>query len=155
MEGKKGLIIGLIVAVVLIGAIVIVAISNNNKPSIETQNNASLENTTNSKTDTTSAENESNSNTQTTKASDNAITAILGSWKYQGADFTYTFNEDGTGNYNAVGTDMKFKYTIEGNQISILYEGSTAPFETKYSIDGDTLNVIDSLGNDTLYKKVK
>ena len=80
---------------------------------------------------------------------------IIGSWKYEGADYTYTFNEDGTGDYNAYGTEMKFTYTTKDNNISILYDGNTSPFETEYSIDGDTLNVKDSFGKDTLYKKVK
>lgn len=80
---------------------------------------------------------------------------IVGSWKYDGADYTYTFNEDGTGDYSAAGTKMEFTYTTEDNKISILYTGNTAPFETEYSIDGDTLNIIDSFGRDTLYKKVK
>lgn len=80
---------------------------------------------------------------------------IVGSWKYDGADYTYTFNEDGTGDYNAAGTKMEFTYKTEDNKISILYTGNTAPFETEYSINGDTLNIIDSFGSDTLYKRVK
>ena len=80
---------------------------------------------------------------------------LVGSWKYDGADYTYTFNEDGTGNYDAAGTKMEFTYTTEENKISILYTGNTSPFETQYSIEGDTLNIIDSFGSDTLYKRVK
>ncbi len=76
---------------------------------------------------------------------------LVGSWKYNGMDYTYTFNEDGTGSYS----NMEFTYSTEGNQISILYTGNTEPFVTEYSIEGDTLNVKDSLGHDTLYKKVK
>lgn len=78
---------------------------------------------------------------------------IVASWKYDGSlDYTYTFKDDGTGSYNT----MEFTYEIkDGNKISILYKGSTVPFETEYSINGDTLNVKDSLGRDTLYKKVK
>lgn len=89
------------------------------------------------------------------KEQDEKKTTIVGSWKYEGADYTYTFNEDGTGNYNAYGTEMKFTYTTNDNKISILYDGNTSPFETEYSIDGDTLNVLDSFGKDTLYKRVK
>ena len=85
----------------------------------------------------------------------NKSNGIVGQWKYDGADYTYTFNEDGTGNYNAYGTKMEFTYELKDDQISILYTGNTDPFETKYSIDGDTLNIVDSLGKDTLYKKVK
>ncbi|MBR2785984.1 MAG: hypothetical protein IKD76_00515 [Clostridia bacterium] len=89
-----------------------------------------------------------------TKSNTEKVT-LVGSWKYESGSYTYTFNEDGTGTYDAAGTKMEFTYTTEGNKISILYTGNTSPFETEYSINGDTLNVIDSLGNDTLYKRVK
>lgn len=82
---------------------------------------------------------------------------LVGNWKtnFAGYDYTYTFNDNGTGKYDAAGTVMEFTYTTEGNTISILYTGNTAPFKTEYSIDGETLNVKDSFGNDTLYKRVK
>ena len=83
---------------------------------------------------------------------------IVGKWttKLEGYDFTYTFNEDGTGNYNAAGTDMNFKYTLESpNKISILYDGDTETFDTTYEIKEDTLNVLDSFGDATLYTRVK
>lgn len=81
---------------------------------------------------------------------------IVGSWKYQGGNYTYVFNEDGTGKYEFGGAAMEFTYEIkDGNKISILYTGNTAAFESEYKIDGDTLNIIDSFGNDTIYKKVK
>ena len=79
------------------------------------------------------------------------VDPIVGSWAYGSGSFTYVFNEDGTGTY----AGRSFTYKIEGDHISILYDGDSVPFETEYHIDGDTLNVIDSLGNDTLYKKVK
>ena len=83
--------------------------------------------------------------------------SVVGQWKLSmyGYDYIYTFNEDGTGNYNAAGTDMPFTYKTEGDQISILYDGNTVPFDTTYSVNGTTLNVVDSLGEDTLYEKVK
>ncbi len=80
---------------------------------------------------------------------------IVGSWKYEGGGYTYTFNEDGTGKYELAGAAMEFTYETKDGKLSILYKGNTAPFETEYKIEGDTLNVIDSLGNDTIYKKVK
>ena len=91
--------------------------------------------------------------TTSASAGDNAL---VGSWenKSYGSSYTYTFNADGTGKYDAAGTIMEFTYTTSGNKISILYTGNTDPFETEYNIDGNTLNVIDSLGNDTLYEKV-
>ena len=79
--------------------------------------------------------------------------SIVGSWKYDSGDYVYTFNEDGTGSYNVYGNDMLFTYTTEESKLSILYNGNTAPFETEYSINGKTLNIKDSFGNDTLYTR--
>ena len=76
---------------------------------------------------------------------------IIGKWA-QGS-YVYTFNEDKTCEYNAAGTIMKCTYEIDGENISILYDGSTTAFETTFSIDGNKLNVKDSFGNDTIYEK--
>ena len=78
---------------------------------------------------------------------------IVGTWKYDGGEYTYHFNEDGTGDYSYYSAKMEFTYKTEGNKLSITYKGSTVAFETEYSIDGDTLNVKDSFGKDTLYKR--
>ena len=48
---------------------------------------------------------------------------------------------------------MEFTYTTEGDKISILYKGNTAPFETTFTIEGNKLNMKDSFGKDTIYKK--
>ena len=79
--------------------------------------------------------------------------SIVGSWKAEQGEYIYTFNEDGTGNYSVYSTTMEFTYKTENDKISITYNGSTAPFETEYSINGDTLNIKDSFGKDTFYKK--
>jgi len=85
-----------------------------------------------------------------------SVNPIVGSWQYEGGGYTYTFNEDGTGKYELGGTSMEFSYeTKDDNKISILYKGNTTPFETEYKVEGNTLNVIDSYGNDTIYKKIK
>lgn len=77
---------------------------------------------------------------------------LIGSWA--NGSYVYTFNEDGTCSYGygSAGA-MECIYHIEGDKISILYNGNTAPFETTYKIDGNQLNVIDSFGNDTFYTK--
>ena len=77
---------------------------------------------------------------------------LIGSWA--NGSYVYTFNEDGTCSYgySSLGA-MDCTYTTEGDKISILYNGNTAPFETTYKIDGNQLNVIDSFGNDTIYTK--
>ena len=39
---------------------------------------------------------------------------------------------------------MKCTYTIDGDKISILYDGNTVSFDTTFEIKDDTLNVRDS-----------
>ena len=76
--------------------------------------------------------------------------------KIKWVEYTYTFNEDGTGKYELRTTSMEFTYEIkDGNKLAITYTGSTAAFESTFEINGDTLNIKDSLGRDTIYKKVK
>ena len=82
-----------------------------------------------------------------------ADTGLVGSWEYESGGFTYTFNEDGSGVYDVAGTKMKFTYTAENSVLSITYEGSTAPMQLEYVLSGDTLNVKDSAGNDTIYHR--
>lgn len=88
----------------------------------------------------------------------NSVTSIVGYWKNDdflpGTEFIYSFNEDGTGNYNVSGSDMPFKYVLNGKKISIFYDGNDVPFETDFEIKDNILNVKDSIGNDTLYKRV-
>ncbi len=74
---------------------------------------------------------------------------IVGSWTYPNTSYTYIFKEDGTGSY----AGSPITYTTSGDKIAIYYDGSTIPFESTYSIEGNKLNVIDSLGNDTIYIK--
>ena len=76
---------------------------------------------------------------------------IVGKWAL--GSFVYTFNEDGTCTYDVSGKLMKCTYKTDGDKISIIYEGNTAPFETTYSIDGNKLNVKDSFDNDTIYTR--
>lgn len=83
-------------------------------------------------------------------ATDNGL---VGSWEYESGGFTYTFNSDGSGVYDVAGTQMKFTYTAENSVLSITYEGSTAPMQLEYVLSGDTLNVKDSGGNDTIYHR--
>ena len=84
-----------------------------------------------------------------TETTDNSI---VGVWEYESGGFTYTFKEDGTGTYDVAGNVMKFTYTADGTKLKITYEGSPA-MELEYELSGDTLNVKDSTGNDTIYKR--
>ena len=107
-----------------------------------------------SKADSSSSQAESSveSKEEEQKEEEPAAEGLVGTWEYEGGGYAYTFNADGTGQYDVgSGTPMKFTYTEDGSKLSILYDGSTAPFETTYSIDGDKLNVKDSLDKDTIY----
>ncbi len=78
--------------------------------------------------------------------------SIVGSWvSEESSTFVYTFNEDKTGSYSVGGFNMNFTYTIDGNKLSILYEGNTEPFETEFTLENNKLNVKDSFGEDTIY----
>lgn len=80
---------------------------------------------------------------------------LIGSWvseAYSGA-YSYTFNGDKTGIYDASGTEMNFTYTVDDNKISILYSGNTEPIELTYKIDDDLLQITDSSGKNTNYKR--
>lgn len=141
---KKGKIIAIIGAAVVLIAGVVVAIV------IATSGNNG------------GGENNGGNDTSTNGGSEVTSDSIVGEWKYVdsalgdvGTDFIYTFNADGSGNYNAGGTDMPFTYTTEGNQIAITYTSSGGTFESEYEIKDNVLNIKDSGGNDTLYKRVK
>lgn len=81
------------------------------------------------------------------------VATLVGSWEYESGGFTYTFNEDGTGNYDAGGTEMEFTYTDNGDSVEILYTGNTTASTFEYTISGDTLTIKDSFGEEVVYKK--
>ncbi|MBQ6492951.1 MAG: hypothetical protein IJI92_03695 [Erysipelotrichaceae bacterium] len=91
----------------------------------------------------------SSKNNAITRGSGDPSKAIIGTWDskdYPGLGFTYVFKEDGTGTY--VGEKIYWK--IDGDQISIRTE-DTEPFITDYEIKGNELNIVDGIGNDTIY----
>ena len=88
-----------------------------------------------------------------TACSDDAA-GIVGKWAYESSDdMYYTFNEDGTGAYSFMGSEMKFTYTDDGAEVTIQYENSTAPNVFKYTIEDKTLKIEDSFGSITNYIK--
>ena len=93
------------------------------------------------------------SNSSSSSSSSSSSKDIVGSWEYQSGGYTYTFNSDGTGNYDVSGTKKEFKYTDDGKELSITFTGDTAPMKLPYTVSGDTLTVKDSLDKDVVYKK--
>ena len=114
-----------------------------------TTSNVSSETTTTAAGATTAAESGSR---ETVEAADKNI---VGNWASRDFDglFIYTFNEDGTGNYDSAGTQMPFTFTMEGDKLSVLFDSDTDSFDTVYKIEGNTLTIKDSLGEDVIYDK--
>ncbi len=85
--------------------------------------------------------------------------ALEGSWANDslGEDklCTYTFRADGSGTYDVAGSLMSFTYQTQDSHIAILFEGDEVSLDTTYSITGDMLTVVDSLGEGVLYQKVQ
>ena len=76
---------------------------------------------------------------------------LVGSWEHSG--YVYTFNDDKTGSYDALGNKMTFTYEDDGKKVSILYKGNTAPSSYEYKIEGKKLIIKDSFGSDVEYTK--
>ena len=123
--------------------------SETTKAAETTTSNVSSETTTTAAGATTAAESGSR---ETVEAADKNI---VGNWASRDFDglFIYTFNEDGTGNYDAAGTQMPFTFTMEGDKLSVLFDSDTDSFDTVYKIEGNSLTIKDSLGEDVIYDK--
>jgi len=85
---------------------------------------------------------------------------LVGEWKndttFEGLEFIYTFNEDGTGKYDAAGSAMNFKYKTEGDKLILEYtDEDMMNFETTYKVENDVLTIKDSMEEEVSYKKVK
>ena len=77
---------------------------------------------------------------------------IVGKWAYgTGDSFVFTFNEDKTCHYSA--NNRKCTYTINGDKLSILYDGDTATFDTTFKIEDNKLTIVDSFGSEVVYNK--
>lgn len=82
---------------------------------------------------------------------------IVGKWQSeQLPDYVYTFDADGTGQYDMAGNILDLTYTTEDGKITISFtaDGYT-PVTLNYELDGDKLNIKDSFGKDTFYVRVK
>ena len=78
---------------------------------------------------------------------------LVGKWEYENGGFIYTFNKNMTGVYDLGDSKKEFSYEIKDDKLSILYEDTTATFDTTFKIEGDTLILKDSLDNDVKYIK--
>ncbi len=175
MDKKKktiAIICGGLVVVAVVIAVVAVVLNNNsqssnNNNSNNSSNNSSAEEKTSGNTnnnqpiaDNNASGNSSNSSSNGSSNTDdsNQANSIVGRWQYNdnemsnaNINFIYIFNADGTGEYDAAGSVMKFTYEAKDGKLTIHYE-NLGDFSTTYEVNGDTLNVRDSGGADTIYK---
>lgn len=80
---------------------------------------------------------------------------LIGSWKatYGSSQFTYKFNKDNTGSYDAFGNERSFKYEDNGTSVKIIYDGDTTGSTYDYRIEGKKLIIKDSFGSEVVYEK--
>ena len=138
---------------ICLSCVVLAGCSGENSSKTESASSQSSETTEAGETkmpDTTAAI-ESTTAAETTES--NGSSSLVGSWEYADGGFTYTFNANGTGTYDAYGSVMNFTYTDNGASIEFTYEDVAAPTVLEYTIDGDTLIMKDSFGSDVTYIK--
>ena len=83
---------------------------------------------------------------------DGERSALVGSWAYEeDENFVYTFNANGTGSYEVYGETINFAYTDNGTSVEIVFDDAPGTFD--YTVDGNTLVIVDSTGTDVRYIK--
>ena len=80
---------------------------------------------------------------------------LVGKWRADGhsVDYYYIFNDDKTCAYEMSGAKMECTYEDDGTKVTILYKGNTNANTYEYTIDGDTLIIKDSFGDDVKYTR--
>ena len=94
---------------------------------------------------------------QVSTVSEQPLDTLAGQWQSEElSDYIYTFNGDGTGQYDMAGKVLELNYATEDGKITLTFleEGYT-PVTLDYELDGDKLNIKDSFGKDTFYVKVQ
>ena len=92
----------------------------------------------------------------TESVSEVAPDSLEGQWQSESnPGFVYTFEHDGTGQYDMAGNVLNLQYTTDSGKITLtfLQEGYSA-VTLDYVLEGDRLNIKDSFGNDTFYMRV-
>ena len=95
------------------------------------------------------------SNSENGTATSKTEDSIIGEWKMKpiedsgvsmSLDIKYVFEKDGVGSIEALGEKFEFTYSISGDQLSLTMTNADGEVDTesgKFSIDGDTLSLID------------
>ena len=104
-------------------------------------------------------DNDSEQSSQTSVVSEPSEPAdpLVGKWQAETLpEYVYTFNADGSGQYDMAGTILEMNYSTENGKITMNYttEGYSS-VTLDFILEGDRLNIKDSFGKDTFYVRVK
>lgn len=104
-------------------------------------------------------DNDSEQSSQTSVVSEPSEPAdpLVGKWQAETLpEYVYTFNADGSGQYDMAGTILEMNYSTENGKITMNYttEGYSS-VTLDYILEEDRLNIRDSFGKDVFYLRVK
>ena len=116
-------------------------------------------NSTTSQSANTNANNGSGNRTAPAAAPESKGTGIVGTFRYVDAETpeltsSYTFNQDGTGQYELLGEKLDLTYKTNGNILSIMFAGQNVPMDVEYTVNAEALTMKDVTGNDVVYHRV-
>ncbi len=79
---------------------------------------------------------------------------LVGVWKGEEeySDYGYKFNEDGTGSYLIINTEIPFTYQDKGDKIAFIFNDNQIENVVEYRFDGNAL-VIKELNGEIRYIK--
>ncbi len=121
---------------------------------------SSTDNRTNSTTSqSANANNGSGNSAAPAAAPESKGTGIVGTFRYVDAETpeltsSYTFNQDGTGQYELLGEKLDLTYKTNGNILSITFAGQSIPMDVEYTVNAQALTMKDVTGNDVVYHRV-
>ena len=131
---KKNIFLILLTAAVAAGSLFMFAACNKNEDNSDKKSDASI-------------------SSEDSKPAD----PLVGKWQAQTLpDYVYTFNADGSGQYDMAGIILEMNYKTENGKITMNYttEGYSS-VTLDYILEEDRLNIKDSFGKDTFYIRVK
>lgn len=107
----------------------------------------------------TNANNGSGNSAAPAAAPESRGTGIVGTFRYVDAETpeltsSYTFNQDGTGQYELLGEKLDLTYKTNGNILSIMFAGQNVPMDVEYTVNAEALTMKDVTGNDVVYHRV-
>ena len=79
---------------------------------------------------------------------------LVGVWKGEEeySDYGYKFNEDGTGSYLIINTEIPFTYQDKGDKIAFIFNDNQIEKVVEYRFDGNAL-IIKELNGEVRYIK--